>query len=372
MVNSYDLIIERLQDIYERAVNANNRRDFFLPLFEYIAVYDEEPELEKAIKAIVATGRQEIKKQNEYADRALVEMRKVYKEVKDYIEKEKVVNKPAIDNLNQFTAYEEGQLTTSHGPIKGRYGYLSYVLMTLAEDEMVNHLLFVRKYGTVTDEHRIKNWHFSPNYEKWEQETNWLDRIKLTRVWYSWDRLVLFYSIYRDYEKMVKTKLDNNQVWDAFNLNGLFGEIKEIIDGKRTEGYIEFQESEFKTHLQRLHSFVKQFLASSQIPTANVANSYSLIDNVLSVNGNEIKLKKDTRKLRILELLIKKPSGIYFGEIINDVEGETAEDTKKLKNTYYEVCRGISNSLAKTGITNFLIFDYNQAKIDKTYKRASK
>jgi hypothetical protein len=367
MVISNDLIIERLQDIYERAVNANNRRDFFIPLFEYIAVYDEEPELEKAIKEIVTKGRREIKNQTEYAEKALVEMRKVYKEVKDYIEKEKVTNKAAIDNLEQFTAYEEGQLTTSHGPIKGRYGYLSYVLMTLAEDETVNHLPFVRRYGTVTDEHRIKEWHFSPSYEKWEQETNWLNRIKLTRVWYSWDRLVLFYQIYRDYEKMVKTKLDNNQVWDALNINGLFGEVKEIIDGKRTEGYSEFQESEFKTHLQRLHSFIKQFLSSSQ--NNKSVNTYSLTDNVLVVNGKELRLKKDTRKLRLLELLTQKTRGVYFGEIVSDIEGADYDTSKDWKNTYYEVCRGISNSLAKLGITDFLIFDFNQAKISPTFKR---
>lgn len=367
MVISNDLLIERLQDLYDRVINANNRRDFFIPLFEYITVYDEEPELEKAIKEIVNKGRQEIKNQTEYADKALVEMRKVYKEVKEYIEKEKVTNKAAIDNLDQFTAYEEGQLTTSHGPIKGRYGYLSYVLMTLAEDESNNHLPFVRKYGTVTDEHRIKEWHFSPSYEKWEQETNWLDRIKLTRVWYSWDRLVLFYQIYRDYEKMVKTKLENNQVWDAFNLNGLFGEVKEIIDGKRTEGYSEFQESEFKTHLQRLHSFVKQYLASAS--DTKTLNTFTLNDNVLAVNNKELRLKKDTRKLRLLELLVQKTRGIYFGEIVNDIEGADYDTSKDWKNTYYEVCRGISNSLAKLGITDFLIYDFNQAKINPAFKR---
>ena len=43
MVSSNNIIIERLQDIYDRAVSANNRRDFFIPLFEYITDYDEEP-----------------------------------------------------------------------------------------------------------------------------------------------------------------------------------------------------------------------------------------------------------------------------------------------------------------------------------------
>lgn len=373
MVAQNELIIERLQDIYDRAIKSDTRRDFFIPLFEYITIYDEEPVLEKAIKSIVKNGRKEIKKQSLLADKALVEMHKVYKEVKNYIEKEKITNQAAIDNLNQYTAYEEGQLTTSHGPVKGRYGYLSYVLMTLAEDTTIDHLPFVRKYGTVTDEHRIKKWNFSPSYEKWEQETSYLDRIKLTRVWYSWDRLVLFYQIYRDYEKMVKTKLDNNQIWDALNLNGLFGEIKEIIENKRTDGYVEFQDSEFKTHLQRLHSYVKQYLRKlDDSGKSDGKHNYSLVDNILTIDGNDVKLKKDTRKLRLLELITQELSGIYFSEVIEEVEGADYDTSKDWKNTYYEVCRGIRNSLARAGITDFLIYDYNQAKVNKIYKKTSK
>ena len=107
MLAQNELIIERLQDIYDRAIKSDTRRDFFIPLFEYITVYDEEPVLEKAIKSIVKNGRREIKKQGILADKALVEIRKVYKEVKKYIEKEKVTNQATIDNLNQFTAYGE-------------------------------------------------------------------------------------------------------------------------------------------------------------------------------------------------------------------------------------------------------------------------
>ena len=60
MVTSNDLIIERLQDIYDRAIDANTRRDYFLTLFEYINVYDEEPVLEEVIKSIVTKGKSEI------------------------------------------------------------------------------------------------------------------------------------------------------------------------------------------------------------------------------------------------------------------------------------------------------------------------
>ena len=242
--------------------------------------------------------------------------------------------------------------------------------MTLAENESVNHLPFVRKYGTITDEHRIKDWHFSPSYELWEQETSWLNRIKLTRVWYSWDKLVLFYSLYRDYEKMVKTKLDNNQVWEAINLNGLFREIKDIIANKKSEpGYIEFQENEFKTHLQRVHSYTKQALSiTDNKVTKTQSHSFKLEGNNLTIDGQAIKFKADRRKIAVLNLIVKNAKGIYFSEEEKEIEGATGA-TKDIKNICYEACRGIEIRLAKFGITDFIIFDFNKAKINSIYKK---
>ena len=102
MVISNDLLIERLQDVYDRAINAGNRRDFFIPLFEYISVYDEEPELEKAIKEIVTKGRQEIKNQTEYADKALEKAKVKYEIIKPLLEMEKRTGEDVEKRAKKF------------------------------------------------------------------------------------------------------------------------------------------------------------------------------------------------------------------------------------------------------------------------------
>ena len=108
------------------------------------------------------------------------------------------------------------------------------------------------------------------------------------------------------------------------------------------------------------------------VPNTSDINSFSLTENVLSVNGKPIKFKRDARTLTLLKLLVKKSKGIYFSEETKKLEGAMSNDKKNLKNTYYEVCRGIDNRLAKIGITDFLQYDFNQAKINPRYKNISK
>lgn len=123
--------------------------------------------------------------------------------------------------------------------------------------------------------------------------------------------------------------------------------------------------------LEEIRQSKRQASKSSVIPQRNNSNSFNLIDNVLSINGKRIEFRKDTRKLALLKLLVKKQKGIYYSEVAEKLEGVVTDETKSTKNICYEACRGLENSLAKISITNFLQFDYNQAKINPLYKRAS-
>jgi len=116
-----------------------------------------------------------------------------------------------------------------------------------------------------------------------------------------------------------------------------------------------------------------QQLTKSQIsPRTNNVSTFSLSENVLVINGKSIKFKKDARTLMLLKMLVKKTKGIYFSEEAKKIEGAIVDVNKDPKDTYYEVCRGIENRLAKIGITDFLEYDFNQAKINPLYKNTSK
>jgi len=106
--------------------------------------------------------------------------------------------------------------------------------------------------------------------------------------------------------------------------------------------------------------------------TEKIPYSLSEERGVLKIGNQEIRFKKETRKFSLLAALVKEPKGIYYGEIAEEIEGATYGKTDEIKNKYYEVCRGIEVRLLKSGITDFLIFNYNKAAINPLYRKTPK
>ncbi len=374
MVDKTDILLEKLQNVFERAIDAPKPKSFFLLLYEYLDVYNNEPALRPVWEGIIKTARKENAPIDKLADKSLAECAKVCKQIKTYVKKNKVTNPTVLKQLDDYEAYDKGQLQSSEGPVKARYGYLAYALMTLTEDSEVDHLGFTRKFGTITDERRIKEWHFSPSYDKFLEKIRIQSRIKLTKVWYSWNKIANFYNVFRDYEKRREASLKNNDVWETLGLDTFFGEIEHILNDTKNPSrhIVEYDADEYKNHLHRVHIYTKEkIVAPSQKIKPYKDNLYRLKGNKLIINDVEIKFQEGPGRLRFLEIIAKKPSGIYYSEIKEELEGE-GEGSRDIKNTCYEYCRGIETRLIKKGFADFLIYDYNKASINPIYKKTSK
>jgi len=92
---------------------------------------------------------------------------------------------------------------------------------------------------------------------------------------------------------------------------------------------------------------------------------------ILKSNGKEISFKKETRKIEFFTLLTKTPGYVYFSEVAEELDGASKDALKDPKNTYYEVCRGIEARLLKIGITDFLDYNFNKARINPHYTKTS-
>ena len=373
------LLLEKLQGIYNRAISNDAPRFFFLALFEFLEVYDQEPILQPVMKTINAKGDEDNKKLQELETKTLTEIEEVYQQVKKYVEEQKITARVVLEHLDTYIAYKENRIESSSGSIEGRHGAVAYILMCLAQDASGKYKEFPKQYGQIQENGFIESWNFAPSYYLWKEEKAILDRLKLTKIWFSWDRLVYFYRIYKDFEKLKKEKADKNQWLSVIDLNLVFDELNSLLDYKQdTKRYLRtFDVGNYKVHLQRVFTYTKEFLqrepVTKQIKTRNAHIPYIFNEEntTLSINGKQLKFKKDTRKLLMLRVLMKKPNGIYYTEIVHELEG--AENAiKDPKNTYYEVCRGINTSLLKIGISDFLEYDFNQTKINSLYKKATK
>lgn len=123
--------------------------------------------------------------------------------------------------------------------------------------------------------------------------------------------------------------------------------------------------------LQEIRQPIQQPSKAPTLSQTNKTCSFNLMNDVLYVNEKPLKFKKDARTLAMLKLLVKKSKGIYYSEEVKSLDG-ASDAIKNPRSTYYEVCRGIANRLAKIGVTDFLQYDYNQAKLNPVYKNLSK
>lgn len=376
MENQINFLIKKLDAIYQRAIKSPTAKLFFLSLIEYIELYEKNPILEPVWKEIVALGANDLKEIKDLEQKAYKEMRQVYKEVKEFADKNNINLPGVIESLKNFEACEKGTLTSSEGPVKARYGYLTYVLMTIVEAKNPNYLKFCRKYGVISDEYRIQEWYFSPSYNQWEELNQKMSRIQLTKVWYSWDKLVHFYHVYQNYETIQKRNIESNKIWDIWGLSILFKEITDILNErtKPNSQFRYFKHEDYLLHLERVHLFTKEILigVNKKIEAKQKKQNwtYDPKTGVFYINGRVAQLKKNSLRAKILELITKndknKRKTWDWNELYETIE--KTEVGKEYQNKVYYACKGINEYIAsKTGINDFLIVTTKSICINPSY-----
>lgn len=342
-----------------------------LSIYEYVEVFDTNSELTPVNDAIKEMAQEDNKYIKELEEKAFQEIEESYKELKAYIKKENVTEEKVLDPINDYEGSVAGTYRSSLGKLKERHGSLCYSLMWLIESDLDKHLSFCRKYGVIKDEGRILNWNFSPSYEKWTEETEKMKRQEQTKVWFSWDRLVTFYQVYKDYEDIQSSYIRDGKVWDIYGLSMLYDEIKSIMEGKEpnTRTHREYILEDYKIHLERLHTYVKAFLSTNVTYTQPVI-TWTYNANTLNIANKTVDFRQGLRK-SLMNFLMKtdktKKARHSFADIhekIGDTQFSNQQGNKKL----WEACKGINQQIAtKTGVIDFLKYDTLEVQINPDY-----
>lgn len=206
-----------------------------------------------------------------------------------------------------------------------------------------------------------------------------MDRIQFTKVWYGWDKLVLFYSLYRDYEKMQQGNIDNHKIFDVYSLSLLMDEIKIALEEqpKETKKTIyEFKHADYVPYLQRVHSYAREALITQDDETKELEVkkhwTYDSASGAFFINGKVAQFKKNQLRAKILETLSKndkaKKKVWSWDELIKIIEDVDNPDSKTHKSKIYEAVKGANDYIAsKTGVTDFLVFNTNTSQINPLY-----
>lgn len=235
---------------------------------------------------IVADEERDHQKAKDLENLALVELRCAYEKISEHIKKTALNHEGINQALTQFEEYErnDGSVEYSGGPVSGRHGSIMRALICLADLPEKKHKEFASSIGKGHAAGEIIYWTFAPNYSKMEEELKYIDRIKLTKLWFSWSKLGFFYLLYRDYEKMSEAEIKKKKYFNAMGLKMSFDELNDIMSYKTDQKrYLrEFDVPTYKNHMQRLHSFAKEYLHKKDMVPATEAPtlSWSITESV--------------------------------------------------------------------------------------------
>lgn len=101
--------------------------------------------------------------------------------------------------------------------------------------------------------------------------------------------------------------------------------------------------------------------------------SYNAQKGELDITGKKVKLKKDSFRAKLLELLLKNEESRKrewsWDEVIEAIEGTLDQElTKENKSKFYPACDGLSKHIAsKTGTNDLLIFNKSTVQLNSKY-----
>ncbi len=375
------LWIQNLEAIYQQALTAKPTKPFFLAIYEYvnyILTTDTLAQLSDVFyvhkKADYETAEQYKNELIEYIE-ALIPKLETYQS-DDPSEK---------DDIREILSIRAGTIQVMGDPEGwlSIFGHIETLSWNAFRQDPINQTILDLLGVEQHDGKRATKWRALEINDAYKAELEKMQRLRETRGWNAWEYLRLFYEMFNDYEGM-RSELVKNQRWfEGMNLTHLIEEIKGIL---KDTTYDQMQVFVYDNYITYLHKAHRQLINEiAQFETMSLAEEPEIKENeiknhipftfndettTLDINGKMAKFKKDTRKLALLKLLIKKPKGIYYAEAVDELEGAMTDETMDTKNIYYEACRGIEITLAKAGITDFLSYDYNHAKINPIYKKS--
>lgn len=388
------LLIERISSIYERVKSTNNPSIFFKNLFEYVDEYFREDLLPIVIRAINELGDTETAELKQLEKQAYAEIDQSFQKLLAYCEKVGVKNSMITEAMKDYRSYERGTIESSEGNLAGRMGEVEDILRGLVYTKQPEHLKFVKKFAEFShDKQHLRKYTFSPSFDKHKQEKQNLDRLRETRVWFSWDKLYTFHNLYTDHNSVYQHYMKSGKPMTALSAGMLADELNIILSQPTDPNrYIrEFKVETYKNYLDRVHLFAKELLHKfdeherSQVvkseqtkPRINSKSDekiswyFDSSTNTLYIAQRKLQLRTDSLRSQLLGYLAKnnkhRTAEHFYTELYTEINGSDPENIQKAKRKFYDASQGIIAHIAKkTGKQQFLICNSRSVKVNPIY-----
>lgn len=367
-----DLWVQNLEVIYQQTLNAKPVKPFFLCIYDYVNYILTTDKLAQLSDIFYAEKKSDYKTLDRYKNKLIDHIEDIITKLKKYESKDQL-EKNKIKDILSIRRGTKRVLTDTEG-WTSIFKDINEIAINAVRHKEIDRKIFKILGIEEYNDKEITKWKMGNVYRDYEEEEIKMKRIRETRNWWSWTRLKLFYEMYRDKEGIKKDIVKSKGWLKSTNLIYLENEIKAIVEDVPQDQLEVFTYDKYLIHLQKIHRQLLNEIAQFErlLEKENKAKIPFYFDKnkaTILIKEKEIKFQKDTRKMVVLELLTKKPKGIYYVDEVEKLEGVVSnKKNTDIKNGFYEVCRGIQNRFVKNDITDFLIFDFNEAKINPKYK----
>lgn len=364
-------IINKLNTLYNQTSNSKSGEAFIYNLFNYLEFIINEPQLIKEVNnQVSAQEAVDLSNLNQLRETILNESKTLVIQIKSKIKNN--INIPigvtkAIEDYDNFIS---GRLKISNDYTINIIEQIRVILANMIDAESTKPI--IDKYAIYDENKVLTKWNWSKKIETFEEQKSKVDRIAPTRIWFSWHSyLFLFHQIFSRYEEIWKEEYKKNGVFAGADVSTVMNEIKAIIDNKPLRTHYYFSKSDLEHHLAQFHTLLIMPSATETTASTTNKNSTNFDNNTLTINGADIKFKNDSKRALLLKFLFKNKNQHkkwHFEEWLADIDGEGDTTLRNGSTKHYTACDGIQKQVAqKTGITNFLIFNSQEVKLNPTF-----
>lgn len=321
---------------------------------------------------------------NQLAHAANTEMESVFKAIVEFIKENNAELKEIKFPLAEFYAHEENRILTSAAVTETKFFVLGRTFHLLLESACRDADKFVAQFATITNTKQIEDMQFEPAYKKWKAENSRIERLQPFEIWFAWDKLTGFCSLYRDYETASAEYIKSEKLLMVLATHSAFKKIQRLMGDNGINSSSSAQDmnemEEHRTCLERVHLYTKHYLSSMKVVVVEafpvtekkIKWVYEKELGELIVDGSRLTFRPSKTK-DLLNIILTDDNSIqqewFYDELDELIEGVKVEKFgKEEKDRFYEICKGVVQRIAaKSGVVQFLIFNKSSVKVNPIY-----
>jgi len=362
-VKNIQFILDKLESASKRAIIPKIPRSFFPLLHIFGIVLLQSKELKEAIIIILDKEEKVVKHLEIFKKAALNELIEYEIKIRSYLEINNIYNLELIHFLNEFQSHLKNP-----EPLISRLRFeLTQALSILLHDNKVNHDNFLEIFGEIK---QINDYRYIPNAfpkcDAWQNETLYIDQIKLTTDWYGLKQIMVFFERY-DFRH--NDKVINELAKKGLEIDKLHDEsialMKHASANQEMPSKLFPTIEEYKSYMIKIIESIKEIISSSAVKFEDMQYTcaYSIDTAQMLIDGyTPIQF---TSGLKPDELLAKtsrhKDKQLSFKIIFNDlklfkdggrIKGELSNSENKIVKNLIE---NTNDRFFTSGFPNFFV-----------------